>query len=43
MLLLTTIYIIKQNCNKNTQTYQVEVAILIWHQILQLIYWELKG
>ena len=41
ILLLTTIYIIKQNCNENTQTYQVEVAFLIWHKILQLIYKEI--
>ena len=31
-------YIIQQTGNKNTQTHQVEVYILILHKILYLIY-----
>ena len=27
-------YFIQQIGNENTQTYQVEVLILIWHQVL---------
>ena len=30
----TSPYIIQQTADENIQTYQVEVVVLIWHQIL---------
>ena len=37
-LLLTYSYIIQQTSYENTQTYQVEVYVLIEHQILLLYF-----
>ena len=42
-LLLTYSYIIQQTSYENTQTYQVEVYVLIEHQILYFISKEMSS